>query len=173
MYTDIKKERGGKMEKKGLVESILEGASTAEHEMRLLESPGDYDKGLCGVLGELSECGTAREAFVAAAEEMARAGCYYVVVCHERRGDAVAGAGTVFVERKFLHGSRPVGHIEDVVVSRGARGRGVGRAVVGALAAIARALGCYKVILNCSENNAPFYARCGFERRECEMALYF
>ena len=32
--------------------------------------------------------------------------------------------------------------------------------------------GCYKVILDCTEQNVPFYLSCGFTRKEVQMALY-
>ena len=34
-------------------------------------------------------------------------------------------------------------------------------------------VGCYKVILDCSEGNVPFYERCGFQRKEVQMAVHF
>jgi hypothetical protein len=37
---------------------------------------------------------------------------------------------------------------------------------------LARDEGCYKVILDCSEANAAFYERCGFSRKELQLALY-
>lgn len=37
----------------------------------------------------------------------------------------------------------------------------------------ARCRGCYKVILDCSEANAPFYEKCGLQRKEVQMAQYF
>jgi glucosamine-phosphate N-acetyltransferase len=38
---------------------------------------------------------------------------------------------------------------------------------------IARKEGCYKVILNCAEKNEEFYKKCGFQRKEIQMAYYF
>ena len=35
--------------------------------------------------------------------------------------------------------------------------------------AAARKAGCYKVILDCSEDNVDFYARSGFKRKEVHM----
>lgn len=29
--------------------------------------------------------------------------------------------------------------------------------------------GCYKVILDCSEDNVPFYEKCGLTRKEVQM----
>ena len=105
--------------------------------------------------------------------------------------------GTLLVERKLIRGAGCAGHVEDVVVDAAARGRGVGKALLDALVAKARALGCYKarqacppeksveararadvcaagqVILDCSEENQAFYAKCGFARKEVQMALYF
>ena len=38
--------------------------------------------------------------------------------------------------------------------------------------AIGRALGCYKVMLDCSRDNVDFYKRCGFKEKEVQMAIY-
>ena len=65
------------------------------------------------------------------------------------------------------------GHIEDVVTDAGARGGGLGRRIVEHLTGLARARGCYKVILDCAEDNAGFYAKCGFRRKEVQMVQYF
>ena len=52
--------------------------------------------------------------------------------------------GTLLVERKLIRNAGCAGHVEDVVVDASARGRGVGKALLDALVAKARALGCYK-----------------------------
>jgi glucosamine-phosphate N-acetyltransferase len=47
------------------------------------------------------------------------------------------------------------------------------RSIVEKLKALAREQRCYKAILNCSERNAPFYEKCGFQKKEVQMAHYF
>jgi glucosamine-phosphate N-acetyltransferase len=37
---------------------------------------------------------------------------------------------------------------------------------------IAAQCGCYKVILDCAEHNVKFYEKCGFLRKELQMAMY-
>lgn len=34
-------------------------------------------------------------------------------------------------------------------------------------------MGCYKIILDCSVKNVPFYQKCGFTEKEREMVLYY
>ena len=41
--------------------------------------------------------------------------------------------------------------------------------IVNELVKAARAAGCYKVILDCSNDNVDFYAKSGFERKEVHM----
>ncbi len=121
------------------------------------------------------------------------------------------GCGTLLLERKFIRGAGLAGHVEDVVVDEGSRGRGLGKLLLDALVALAREKGCYKarrrsvvcrpetsrwlyagthtrrvhshektplcsacaqVILDCTEANSVFYGKCGFTRKEVQMALY-
>ncbi|KAF8970753.1 Glucosamine-phosphate N-acetyltransferase-like protein [Entomortierella lignicola] len=87
------------------------------------------------------------------------------------RGKIVA-AGTVFVERKFIHELGLVGHIEDIAVSSDQQGKKLGLRIIETLKALGKQAGCYKVILDCSEKNVPFYEKCGFERKGVEMGWY-
>jgi hypothetical protein len=41
--------------------------------------------------------------------------------------------------------------------------------VLDALLEHAKAMGCYKVILDCSEENVAFYQKCGLMRKEVQM----
>lgn len=41
--------------------------------------------------------------------------------------------------------------------------------MIEALLDASKAQGCYKVILDCSEANAPFYEKCGLTRKEVQM----
>ena len=62
-----------------------------------------------------------------------------------------------------------MGLIEDVAVSSSASTQGIGQSLIQRFQQIARSNGCDKTILNCSEDNVPFYGRCGFHRKEIQM----
>lgn len=85
--------------------------------------------------------------------------------------ETIVGTASLLIEQKFIHKGGKVGHIEDVTTREGYEGLGVGRAVTMHAVEQARAAGCYKVILDCSEENVPFYIKCGFNPHEIEMRL--
>lgn len=74
----------------------------------------------------------------------------------------IIGATTVLIEPKFIHDGGLVSHIEDVVVSRDFQGSGVGKKLIEAALEFAKKSGCYKTILDCSEDVRPFYEKIGF-----------
>jgi glucosamine-phosphate N-acetyltransferase len=76
----------------------------------------------------------------------------------------VIGATTLLIEQKFIHDGGKVGHIEDVVVRKEYQGKGVGKKIVNALLKYAEKKGCYKTILDCSDDLIPFYENIGFKR---------
>ena len=75
----------------------------------------------------------------------------------------IVGTGSITIEFKFLHSGSTVGHIEDGAVISDARKKGVGELLISHLVAIAKSEKCYKVILDCSSENIPFYIKCGFK----------
>ena len=76
----------------------------------------------------------------------------------------VVGAASIIIEQKFIHGGGKAGHIEDVVVSKEFQGKGIGQKVVRALLEYAQKQGCYKTILDCSDDLIPFYEKLGFKK---------
>lgn len=99
---------------------------------------------------------------------------HVVLVAEARDGSGpLLGTASVLIERKALRGGGKVGHVEDVVVDAAARGASLGKALIERLAEICEERGCYKVILDCAEDNVKFYERCGFQRKEVQMAMYF
>ena len=48
----------------------------------------------------------------------------------------------------------------------------MGSRLIEVLKALAVVNKCYKVILDCSEVNMRFYEKCGFAKKENQMALY-
>ncbi|KAL7421481.1 hypothetical protein Q5752_004368 [Cryptotrichosporon argae] len=97
---------------------------------------------------------------------------YFIVVVVSRETDQLFAAGTLIVEQKFIHAAGKAGHIEDIVVSPEAQGRGLGAKLVKGLREMADALGCYKTILDCKEDKTAFYEKCGFHLRGRQMAYY-
>lgn len=97
---------------------------------------------------------------------------YYTLVIVSKPTDQIVGVGCVFIERKFLRNLGKVGHIEDIAVSKTMQGKKLGLRVIQALTGISESMGCYKTILNCSDENIPFYKKCGYEQKENEMAKY-
>jgi glucosamine-phosphate N-acetyltransferase len=88
-----------------------------------------------------------------------------------RQEHLTVGTASLLVEQKSIHSGGLVGHIEDVATREGYEGRGIGKRLVVHAATEAWRLGCYKVILDCSKENLPFYERCGFRPHEIEMRI--
>ncbi|WVQ93334.1 hypothetical protein IAU59_000402 [Kwoniella sp. CBS 9459] len=97
---------------------------------------------------------------------------YFIIVIVERATDKIVGSGSIIVERKLLRSAGLVGHIEDIAVSKSMQGRKLGLRIINALEEIGRARGCYKIILDCSDKNIPFYEKCGFKHKEFQMVRY-
>jgi glucosamine-phosphate N-acetyltransferase len=77
----------------------------------------------------------------------------------------IVGTGTLLVEQKIIHDMGKVGHIEDIVIDSMCRGVGLGEKLVKHLKETGFKLGCYKVILNCSDDKKGFYQKCGFQQK--------
>lgn len=112
------------------------------------------------------------EAWVQRYRELVAAGIYFVAVIVSRETDTIVATGTVFLEPKFIRTLATAGHIEDIAVDASTQGKGVGKALIAALTAVGKSRGAYKILLDCSEDNVPFYTKCGYERKGVEMARY-
>ncbi|WVQ81526.1 hypothetical protein IAT38_003650 [Cryptococcus sp. DSM 104549] len=97
---------------------------------------------------------------------------YFTIVIVQRDTDKIVACGSVIVERKFVRNAGLVGHIEDIAVSKSMQGRKLGIKIINTLEEVGRARGCYKIILDCSESNIPFYEKCGFKHKEFQMVRY-
>lgn len=134
----------------------------------------DYYRGHLSVLEVLTIVTDPGEAAWVAQFNAMRAAphIYHVLVTVDKTTDRIVAVGTVFMERKFLRGLGTVGHIEDIAVDKKQQGKKLGLRIINALTYISENSGAYKTILNCSEDNIPFYKKCGYEKKECEMAKY-
>jgi len=155
-----------------LVPHHIKAELPPELHMRPLAST-DYDRGHLSVLSVLTQApDVGAEAWAAQFQAMRSESAYYILVIVSRETDQIVGAGGIFLERKFLRGLGRVGHIEDIAIASEMQGKKLGLRIIQALTHISEEVGCYKTILNCNENNIPFYEKCGYERREVEMAKY-
>ena len=83
----------------------------------------------------------------------------------------IVGATTLLIESKFIHDGGLVGHIEDVVVDKEYQGQKIGEKIMNYLIEIAKNRGCYKTILDCTEDVKPFYEKLGFKQVANELRL--
>jgi glucosamine-phosphate N-acetyltransferase len=86
----------------------------------------------------------------------------YTIAIAEVDGKVV-GATTLLIEQKFIHNGGLVGHIEDVVVDKNHQGQKIGQKIMKFLLDIANDRGCYKTILDCTDDVKPFYEKLGFK----------
>jgi glucosamine-phosphate N-acetyltransferase len=83
----------------------------------------------------------------------------------------IVGATTLLIESKFIHDGGLVGHIEDVVVDKEYQGQKIGKKIMSYLIEIAKNRGCYKTILDCTDDVKPFYEKLGFNQVSNELRL--
>jgi glucosamine-phosphate N-acetyltransferase len=139
-----------------------------KYDVRELEK-GDLGEGFFEVLSNLTSANViekkrAEEIF----DKIKNQSSYIYVAVYD---DKIIGATTLLVEQKFIHDGGKLGHIEDVVTHKDFQGKGIGSGVMKKAIEKAKELGCYKIILDCSEKNVPFYERFGFVKDENCMRL--
>lgn len=141
--------------------------------IRKLE-PHDYHKGYLDILSELSTIDKnhfSENKFDIFLEELPKN--QHLFVIHETHSDKVVGCGSIIIETKIIHNFGKVGHIEDIVIGSSHRKFGLGKKIVQYLIDYAKLNDCYKVILNCSDDNIEFYKKNGFNKKDNSMAIYF
>ena len=81
----------------------------------------------------------------------------------------IVGTTTLLIEPKFIHDGGLVGHIEDVVVEEKFQGQKIGNEIIEFLLEFAKNRGCYKTILNCTDDVKEFYEKIGFKHTVNEL----
>ena len=92
----------------------------------------------------------------------------HIIAIAELDGKIVAST-TLLIELKFIHAGGLVGHIEDVVVDKNFQGQKIGVKIIKYLLEIAKNRGCYKTILDCTDEVKPFYEKLGFNHTANEL----
>lgn len=133
----------------------------------------DFKNNFPGVLAELTELGEICEhEAVKLFHLLKKKEDYKIFVVLEEGNEQILGSATIFFEYKFIHGLSVVGHIEDVVIGKKFRGRGLGKMLVNRLIEESKKRNCYKVILSAENKNIEFYSKLGFKKNEITMVIY-
>jgi glucosamine-phosphate N-acetyltransferase len=82
----------------------------------------------------------------------------------------VVGCVSVILEMK-LKGKAL--HIEDVVTHKDFRGKGIGAELMEHCKSFAKKNNCYKIVLDCSNDNVAFYEKSGFKVTGNYMSIKF
>lgn len=126
------------------------------------------DKGFTETLSSLSPVSLSQEEISAILRERTRNNIHTIVGLLDNK---VVVTASYFIETKFLHNGGAVMHIEDVATHKDYRGKGLGQAIMDYLCDESEKAACYKIILDCSEDNVHFYEKCGYRRHEIEMRM--
>ena len=112
--------------------------------------------------------------FVKNVERISEMGAIIVgVIDNSLKDIEIVASGTIIIEPKIIREGRNVGHIEDIIVSKEMRGKGISQKILDILKLIAREKNCYKVILDCDENVKNVYIKNGFNIKGFQMSEYF
>lgn len=106
-------------------------------------------------------------------ERISEMGTIIVGIINHDSSFEIIASGTIIIEPKIIREGRSVGHIEDIVVSKEMRGKGISQKILNILKLIAREKNCYKVILDCNEEVKNVYTKNGLNVKGIQMAEYF
>ena len=87
----------------------------------------------------------------------------------EKDSNLIATA-TLIIEQKFIYNLSKLAHIEDVCVKKEMRKQGYGKLIINKIIDEAKKIGCYKITLDCSNENISFYKLSNFEVRGNQMS---
>jgi glucosamine-phosphate N-acetyltransferase len=104
-------------------------------------------------------------------KEIKKSKNHFIYAAFDKENKEVIGMITLLVEPKFIHDCGYLGHIEDVVVRKDYEGLGIGKELIKKATKQAKKSECYRVILNCSDENMKFYEKHGYKQHESSMQL--
>tara|TARA_B110000438_G_scaffold283096_1_gene310771 strand:- start:326 stop:763 length:438 start_codon:yes stop_codon:yes gene_type:complete len=128
----------------------------------------DLSRGFLNTLDTLRETSSITENKALEVFKKIKSNPEHIIIIAEINGEIV-GSTTLLIEHKFIHLGGIVGHIEDVVVNKKFQGLEVGKKIINYVLELAKEYGCYKTILDCSDEVKPFYEKLGFKVHSNEL----
>jgi glucosamine-phosphate N-acetyltransferase len=140
--------------------------SSIDYTIREIEENDIASGGLLDVLENLAAVeGLTKPAAKAILKEIKSNPLHRIFVAVVQRGTdqgLIVGTTTLLVEPKFIFGGGRVGHIEDVAVRAGYQRKGIGFKLVNYATEQAAIMRCVRTVLDCSDENIPFYGKIGY-----------
>ena len=131
----------------------------------------DLHNGFLTSLDSLSEASNIDKNKAETIFEKLNANPDHIIAVAEKDGKIVCST-TQLIVSKFIHNGGLVGHIEEVVVNKNYQGLKIGEKIMKFLLEISKKRGCYKTILDCTDDVKPFYDKLGLRQVSVEMRLY-
>jgi glucosamine-phosphate N-acetyltransferase len=128
---------------------------------------GDFQKGFLDTLDTLRKTSIKEDRALEIFKHIKSNPNHIIIIAEVNR--LIVGSTTLLIEQKFIHEGGIVGHIEDVVVSKEFQGRKIGQKIIKYVLQIAKNQGCYKTILDCSDDVKSFYEEIGFKQHSNEL----
>jgi len=123
---------------------------------------GDYELGLMNLMEQLTEAPPIKfEDFVKQYIKFGYNTSIYVI--EDEKNKKIVGYGAIYIDYKFYRNCKNVGHIEDIIIDKDYRGKGLSKLIINKLLESAREKDCYKIILNCKDEYVGYYQKMGFK----------
>jgi bifunctional N-acetylglucosamine-1-phosphate-uridyltransferase/glucosamine-1-phosphate-acetyltransferase GlmU-like protein len=146
---------------------VLRNEYMKKFDVQLIQDSEDNLKNLVNVLEQLSQSDQHTvldlSSLIQHIEQNIRSTINQKHILVVKYEDRVIGTGSIIIENKIIHNLGKVGHIEDLVISKELRGLGLAKRTMENLIQIARTNGCYKVILDASDDVKGLYQNMGFK----------
>lgn len=112
--------------------------------------------------------------FIKNVERISQMGAIFVAIINNSSNNIeIVASGTIIIEPKIIRGGKNVGHIEDIVVIKHFRGKGISSKILNIIKIYARENNCYKIILDCNNEVKNVYIKNNFFVKGIQMAEYF
>jgi glucosamine-phosphate N-acetyltransferase len=126
----------------------------------------------CALLRELTICPTPTDEQFAKTIDIMELNKNKIFIAIDETTNTIIATTSVLIEQKIIHGMQCVCHIEDVVTKQEYRGKGIAKQLLEKCVEYAKQNNCYKVILDCKDENVAIYEKCGFAKTGNQMANY-
>lgn len=129
----------------------------------------DFDKNFNNLLSQLTECPEiSKDEFEKQFSNLSKKNLHLVIEEYNK----IIAFGTIIIDFKFYRNCKNIGHIEDIVVDKNERGKGLSKIILNKLMDYGLENNCYKFILNCKDEYINFYKNIGFRENGNTMVKY-